>query len=152
MKGSEQPFILSSFDGRDMIRRASIISVTEPVCLLKKMLLHTWNLIMCWFPVARIVVCKFYHNTAYISIVWCSGESLNQKIVKGQLSKRHSAAIDNRLLGALCIEISAFRLINIRCKWRFLENVFLYSLFVKQRFLVYSSVRFLRFFYIDKKR
>lgn len=36
MKGSEQPFILSSFDGRDMIRRASIISVTEPVCLLKK--------------------------------------------------------------------------------------------------------------------
>ena len=149
MKGSGQPFILSAFDGRDMIGRASIISVTESSCLLKKMLLHTWNLIMCWFPVLRIVICKFYHNTAYISIIWCSGESLNQKIV----SKRHSAAIDDYcLLGAFCIEISAFRLNNIRCKWRFLENVFLYSLFVKQRFLVYSSVRFLRFFYIDKKR
>ena len=82
MKGSEQPFILSAFDGRDMIGRVSIISETESVGLLKKMLLHTWNLIMCWFPVATVVVCKFYHNTAYISIIWCSGESLNQKIVK----------------------------------------------------------------------
>ena len=40
MKGSGQPFILSAFDGRDMIGRASIISVTESSCLLKKMLLH----------------------------------------------------------------------------------------------------------------
>ena len=36
MKGSEQPFILSAFDGRDMIGRALIISVTESVGLLKK--------------------------------------------------------------------------------------------------------------------
>ena len=41
MKGSGQPFILSAFDGRDMIGRASITSVTESSCLLKKMLLHT---------------------------------------------------------------------------------------------------------------
>lgn len=36
MKESGQPFILSAFDGRDMIGRASIISVTESVGLLKK--------------------------------------------------------------------------------------------------------------------
>ena len=41
MKESGQPFILSAFDGRDMIGRASIISVTESVGLFKKMLLHT---------------------------------------------------------------------------------------------------------------
>lgn len=33
MKESGQPFILSAFDGRDMIGRASIISVTESVGL-----------------------------------------------------------------------------------------------------------------------
>ena len=150
MKGSGQPFITFYFwwtwyDRTCFDHLGNRISLPFK----KKLLLHTWNLIMCWFPVLRIVICKFYHNTAYISIIWCSGESLNQKIV----SKRHSAAIDDYcLLGAFCIEISAFRLNNIRCKWRFLENVFLYSLFVQQRFLVYSSVRFLRFFYIDKRK
>ena len=39
MKGSGQPFILSAFDGRDMIGRASI---GNRICWpLKKMLLHT---------------------------------------------------------------------------------------------------------------